>query len=239
MGFTKSAIRSISLVALFVAALPAGAANVCDPTTGTSCVQVDKPASGANTAGASLNRPATKSTYGAATKTATDNGVVVAAASAAPFACIYGSATKTVILQRLFLSGGTLTAVAYNQYVVGKYSTAVSGGTATALAATPYDSNSAASSATNLNVYTAAPTAGNLVGTISAKRTLLQATVAAAAGIPDVIEFDFRTTGSETSGIYLRGTAQGVCVNFGVAPATAVTLAVRLEWTEQATTMEP
>lgn len=227
------------LVALAVVlSLPARAANVCDPTTGTNCAQVDNPASGGNSARALLTRPATKSTYRAATATA-NSGVVVAAASTAPFVCIYGSSTKTVIVQRIYLSGATLTAVAYAAYVAAKYSTAVSAGTPQALTATPMDSNSAAATVTNLNAYTAAPTAGTLVGTISTKRTLLQATTAAAAGVPDVIEFDFRTLGSETSGIYLRGTGQGVCVNFGAAPATAVTLAITLEWTEQATTLEP
>lgn len=239
MGFSKWTTRSTKALALaLVFGLSAQAANVCDPTVGTDCAQVIAPASGASTAKAVGFRPIPKSTYRGSTATAA-TGVVVVAASAAPFACIYGSATKTVIVQRMYLSGASATAVAYASYVVGKYSTAVTGGTATALTATPMDSNSAAASTTNLNVYTAAPTAGTLVGTVSVKRTLIQATTAVAAGVLDVIEFDFRTLGSETSGIYLRGTGQGACVNFGAAPATAVTLSYTVEWTEQATTLEP
>lgn len=238
MGSSRSCTRWASALLAALLSLPATAANVCDPTVGTDCAQVIAPASGASTVRALGVRPLPKSTYRATTATA-QAGVVVAAASVAPFACIYGSSTKTVIVQRMYVSGGTLTAVAYASYVAAKYSTAVTGGTAQALTATPMDSNSAASSVTNLNVYTAAPTAGTLVGTISAKRTLLQSTTAAAAGIPDIVEFDFRTIGSETSGIYLRGTGQGVCLNFGAAPATAVTVSLSLEWTEQAAAVEP
>jgi hypothetical protein len=238
MGRIVSCTRSTDrlALALLLAASVSQAANVCDPTTGTNCAQVAAPGSGASTAKAISVAPTPKSTYGAGTALA-NSGVVVAAASAAPFACITGSASKTVILQRIYVSGATLTAVQYLAYLVSKYNSAASGGTAQAMTAVPYDSTSAAASA-SVTAYTAAPTAGSLVGVLSAKRTLAQATTAAAVGIPDVIEFDFRTTG-ETSGIYLRGTSQQVCVHFGAAPASAVTLSVRVEWTEQPTTLEP
>ena len=203
----------------------------------TSLAQIQVPGSGANTSPALLVRPAPKSTYRAAT-TGANAGQVVVAASAAPFFCLQGSATKTVAVQRIYLSGANLTAVAYASYVVQKYSTAVTAGTATALTAVPLDSNSAASTASLVNVYTAAPTAGTLVGAVAAKKTLLQATTAAAGGVPDVIDFDWRTQG-ENGPVILRGTAQGLCVLFGAAPASAVTLALAVEWTEYATTLEP
>lgn len=168
-----------------------------------------------------------KATYRAATPNS-----VVAAASAAPFFIIQGSATKTIIVQRIIISGGTLTAVAYNSYSATKYSSAISGGTPVVLTAVPMDSTSAPATPNLVQVYTAAPTAGSLVGTLSAKRTLLQATTAAAAGIPDIVEFDFRAI-LETSGIVLRGVAQGLGVNFGAAPATAVTVSLVVEWTEE------
>lgn len=239
MGSSKLPTRLISLalcLALALTWLPAWAANVCDPVTGTNCVEVEAASAGGSAHVAPFDRQdqyhGVKPTYRAGTATA-QSGVVVTAASAAPFFCIQGSATKTIVIQRLFISGGTLTAVAYVAYVVAKYSSAVSGGTATALTQTPMDANSGAATANLVNVYTAAPTAGSLVGTVSVKRTLLQATTAAAAGIPDVVEFDFRTLGSENSGVYLRGTAQGLCANFGAAPATAVTIALVVEWTEE------
>lgn len=183
------------------------------------------------TLGALVETPRIDATYRASTATA-QSGVVVAAASAAPFFAIQGSATKTVTVHRIYVSGATTTAVGYLVYVLAKYSTAITAGTATALTKTPLDSTSAASTVNLCNVYTAAPTAGTLVGTLSTKRTLSQATVAAAAGIPDIVEFDFRTLGSPTSGIVLRGIAEGLALNFGAAPATAATVSVTVEWTE-------
>lgn len=238
MGCIRSGIRSTSLALLLLAGA-AQAANVCDPTTGTDCVNVQIPASGANTTKALVTRTIGKSTYSASTATAA-SGVVVAAASAAPFFCIYGSATKTVIVHRAVVSGPTLTAVAYHAVVAAKYSTAPTGGTPTVLTQVPHDSNSAAGTASLAQVYTAAPTAGTLVGPIMTRRFLSQATTAAAAGIPDVnIEFNFNEGNNDTTGVYLRGTTQGLCLNFGAAPASAVTLSVAMTWTEQASTVEP
>lgn len=168
-----------------------------------------------------------KATYRAATV-----NQVVAAAGTVPFLTIAGSGSKTLIIQRITISGMNLTAVAYVGIEVRKYSTASSGGTAVALVAVPLDSTSSASSATRLNVYTAAPTAGTLVGTVACQRTMGQATTAAAGGIPEVLTFDFRNVG-ESTGIYLRGTAQEIGVAFGAAPGSAITLSCDVEWTEE------
>jgi hypothetical protein len=168
-----------------------------------------------------------KPTYRAAT---TAN--VVAAAGAAIFAVIQGSATKKVTVTKVTLSGPTLTAVAYNSFVIEKYSTAPSGGTATALTKVPTDSNYPAATADTVQVYTAAPTEGTLVGTVACKRVLLQATTAAATGIPDIVTFDF-TGRNRDEGIVLNGVAQGLGIAFGGAPASAVTLGVEIEWTEE------
>jgi len=155
---------------------------------------------------------------------------VVAAAGADVFFVIQGSATKTLTVHRIKLSGPTLTAVAYNSYVVEKFSTAPSGGTATALTKVPLDSASPASTAALCTVYTAAPTEGTLVGTIACQRVLLQATTAAAGGIPDIVSFDFDNR--DDSGVPLKGVAQGLGVAFGAAPASAVTLGLEVEWSE-------
>lgn len=174
------------------------------------------------------NDRGTKATYRAATAS-----TVAAAASTQPFFIIQGSATKTIIVQRITISGASLTAVAYAAYQARKFSTAISGGTPVTLTQTPVDANSAAATANLCQVYTAAPTQGTLVGTIEEQRVLLQATTAAAAGIPDIVVFDFRTTGSENTGVYLRGTSQGLGIGFGAAPGSAVTLSVMVEWTEE------
>lgn len=154
---------------------------------------------------------------------------VVAAAGADIFFTLTGG-SKDIIVRKLTLSGPTLAAVAYNSFVVEKFSTAATGGTATALTKTPLDATFAASTATLCQVYTAAPTEGTLVGTVDCKRVLLQATTAAAGGIPDIVEFDF--TSIDGGGIVLRGSAQGIGCAFGAAPATAVTLGLSVEWQE-------
>lgn len=153
-----------------------------------------------------------------------------AAASTAPFFAIQGSATKTVRVRRVVVSGPTLTAVAYLNILVRKTSTAVSSGTPAALTAVNVDAGSTASTANLINTYTAAPTAGTAVGIVASRRVLGQATTAAAGGYPETtIEFDFRHLG----GIVLSGTAQGLSVSFGSAPGSAVTLSVSVEFEEE------
>jgi hypothetical protein len=155
---------------------------------------------------------------------------VVAPADPTAFFLITGSASKDVLVRKIAVSGATLTAVAYNSYVVEKFSTAFSGGTATALTKVPTDSRFAASTVGTCQVYTAAPTEGTLVGTLACRRVLLQATTAAAGGQPEVVEFDFTTV--DGGGILLRGVAQAVGLAFGGDPASAVTVGVEVEWQE-------
>lgn len=155
---------------------------------------------------------------------------VVAPADPDTFFLINGSATKTVLVRKITVSGGTLTAVAYNSFVVEKFSTAHSGGTATELVRVPLDSTFDAATIATPKVYTAAPTEGTLVGTIACRRVLLEAATAAAGATPTTVEFDF--TDIDGGGVILRGTAQGLGVAFGSDPATAVTVGVEVEWQE-------
>lgn len=169
-----------------------------------------------------------KVTYRAATAAV----LVTATTVSVPFFLIQGSATKTIRVQSIIISGLTLTAVAYVNIGVAKYSTAATAGTATALTKVPVDSNSAAATANLVQVYTAAPTRGTLVGYISARRNLGQATTAAAAGIPEDIHFDF-SDGKDGTTAILRGTAEGIGLEFLVAPASAVSMLLRVEWIEE------
>ena len=146
----------------------------------------------------------------------------------APFFLIQGSATKVVNVKRIILQGPTLTLVEYITPVLTKYSSAPSGGTATALTAVPTDSANPASTANLLTVYTAAPTPGTAVGTLGARKLLAQATTAAAAGmVNDTIDFVFTTP------ITLLGIAEGLGVRLSNAPVSAVTMSVFVEWTEE------
>lgn len=157
---------------------------------------------------------------------------VAAVTADAPFFLIEGSATKVVTVKRIILSGFSLTAVAYIAMNVVKYSTAASGGTATSAPLVPLDSSFAPATASLVKYYTAAPTPGTTVGNIATRRPLLQATTAAAAGIPPVVVFDFSDM-PHTNGVVLRGVAQGLGVEWPVAPASAVTLSAEIEWTEE------
>lgn len=174
------------------------------------------------------NLVAQKRTYRAAT-----TAVLVPAVTVnVPWLVVRGSATQTMRLQRIQISGLTLTAVAYLHVNVAKYSTSASGGTSSALTQVPLDSNSAAGTSAGISVYTAIPTAGNKVGDISSKRFMGQATTAAAAGIPDIVDFDFRNLGEQSS-VVIRGTSQEVGMYWQTAPATTVSMLLEVEWTEE------
>lgn len=168
-----------------------------------------------------------KATYSASTTAV----LVAAVTSPNPFFTIYGSATKIIRVQSIIVSGLTLTAVAYLNIGSRKYSTAVSGGTSTALTKIPFDSASPASTATNINAYTAIPTAGTTVADLSCRRVLGQATTAAASGITQVIDFDFGAT--DGTAPILRGTGEGIGLYWITAPATAVSMLIRVIWTEE------
>jgi hypothetical protein len=168
-----------------------------------------------------------KSTYRAA-----HPSTFAAPAGTASFFIIAGSASKTVKIHKIRISGFRLTTLAVFDVHVKKYSTARVGGTAVALVPTPLDSNFAAATASEVNVFTAAPTDGTLVGTIgSCSRINKSTTVVDGADFAD-IEFRFGDS-PETSAVVLRGTNQYVGVNFGAAPASAVTLTIEVEWTEE------
>lgn len=169
-----------------------------------------------------------KATYRASTTAV----LTPAVTSPNPWFTFYGSGTKTIRVQSIIVSGLTLTAVAYLNIGLRKYSTAVSGGTSTALTKVPMDSTSAASTATNVNVYTAVPTAGTTVGDLTSRRVMGQATTAAATGIPQIVDFDFTPSGDGTS-IILRGTGEGIGLYWITAPATTPSMLLRIEWTEE------
>lgn len=170
---------------------------------------------------------AEKRTY----KASTIIPLVAAVTVNVPIFNIIGSATQTVTVKRITVSGMTLTAVGYFTINVEKLSTASSAGTSTTLPAVPLDSAAAAATAV-VKAYTVAPTKGNLVGTISSWRALWQATSAAAAGVVDYFTFEFGSI-SQTKGVILRGVTQELCLVFPVVLASAGTLSIDIEWTEE------
>lgn len=148
-----------------------------------------------------------------------------------PFFNIIGSASKTITVKRVRVSGMTLTAVGYFAINCEKLSSASTSGTSTTPPCVPMDSNDAVASAV-VRAYTVAPTKGALVGTIASWRALWQATTAAAAGQTWDHQFNFGDM-PETKGVRLRGAAQELALTFPVVLASAGTLAVDIEWTEE------
>lgn len=148
-----------------------------------------------------------------------------------PFFNIIGSATKTVTIKRISVSGMTLTAVGYFTINAEKLSAASTGGTSTTLVATTLDTNNAAVTAI-VKAYTVAPSKGALVGTLKSYRALWQATTAVGTSPTDKYNFDFGDING-SGGVVLRGVAQELALTFPVVLASAGTLAVDIEWTEE------
>lgn len=167
-----------------------------------------------------------KATYAASTVST----VAAAASATAPFFVIYGSASKTIRIQRVVVSGPTTTTLAIQGFELIKYSTAPSGGTATTLTQVPLDSTSSAGTSSLCQVYTAAPTAGTALGTIGSVRMINKSTTAVDGSEMSFYIFDYRNLG-ENSSVVLRGTSQGVGLELHVA--TATTVSVSVEWTEE------
>lgn len=168
-------------------------------------------------------------TYRAATTNA-----VIAPADTTAFFVISGSASATRRVRKIRVGGSTLTTLAVGSVVAQKRSTAQSDGTATTLTRVPLDSVFPAAETDGLvQVYTAAPTDGTLVGTLACRRHIWKsATVVDGAPFAD-LEFDFDNKADDGQvGIPLHGVAQSITLAFGAAPASAITLSVEVEWTE-------
>lgn len=134
------------------------------------------------------------------------------------FAGVIGSATKTIRVLRVTISGVATAATPILTLLV-KRSTANSGSTPVALTKVTHDSNNAALTCTVTTYTTTNPTTGTLVGTVRAKYLNLGAAAGGAAG---EIVWDFTTRNGQ--GIVLRGIAEGLFLNWGGAAVPAGTL---------------
>jgi hypothetical protein len=170
-------------------------------------------------ANAYVNTEARIPTYSAAAS-------IVLAASATDVFTIYGSASTSVRIRRIEISG-VATAAGGMQVSLVKRSAVNTSGTSSAVTAVPHDAADAAATATCL-AYTANPTSGTTVGTI---RTFNLPMPAIAAAVNPIVE----TFGGDRAdkSLVLTGVAQGLAINFngGTVP-TGGTVLISVEWTE-------
>lgn len=165
-------------------------------------------------------RPPTIQTYAASIV-----GLVPLAAGATDLFTISGSATKTVKVLSLHISGNATTAVTVPLSII-KRSATNTGGTSTAPTVTPHDSNNAAGTAVVL-AYTANPTVlGATVGMLDTFKLDLPAS-ATATNVN--LDEDF----NDGQPYVLRGTAQILAINLNTSAITAGNLTVAIHWTEE------
>lgn len=176
-------------------------------------------------------KSSTKASYMAAST------FVAPAASTTDLFEIFGSSTKTVKVLRVEIAYYSAAAAsAIDECFLVRRSTANSGGTSTSLTAIKLDTNNGSATVNSIKSYTANPTTGTLVGTLTSQCfsaiTIPASGNIAIQGQPRLVLFDANLAGQP---IVLRGTSEGVCVNFnGVKPAGSTPkLAVVFYWTEE------
>ena len=160
---------------------------------------------------------------------------LVPAASATDVICLAGSATKTIVLQNIRLSGSG-TAISLPVTLVKRVS-ANTGGTAGSTTANPAntiskrDSNNAAATAVPI-AYTANPTIVDTTPTYidSAELGVVATTVGL---IGSQLFFDYgKDRANLQQAPILRGVAEQICVNLNALSPTAI-LNGSLTWTEE------
>ena len=169
-----------------------------------------------------INQEGRKATYSASTS-------FTIASTATDIFTIYGSATKTVRITRIALSGIQTTA-STGAFQLIKRSSANTGGTTASVTAVPFDSNSTAATATVL-AYTANPTGlGTSVGTLLwFTKEIVTSAFANSDYSPFVIDYANRPS----QAIVLRGTSQGLAIDASGGTFSGNTIRASFEWTEE------
>jgi hypothetical protein len=179
----------------------------------------DRMRSAAGTTGVlAVNTEGTKATYSV--------GIVgfAPAATATDFFNVAGSASKTVRVTRVQLSGVASSAASVAIQLIRR-SSLNTGGTPASATPLAHDTNDTAATATVAS-YGANPTLGSAVGTHRAQQLNLGSNVAG------TITWDF--TLRNAKGLALRGTAQSLSLNWGGAAVPGGTsLAIDVEFTEE------
>lgn len=223
----KIAAGLAALMAL--GALPAQAAQTIvpgkapDPVGAAEAVVLVDPASG-KTIGGGPGQPlyVKNGLQGQATYTAA--GKVTLAASATDVFVLTGSASKTIYVTRVRVSG-TQTSSGLVEVFLQRHSTANTGGTCSAITSAPMASTSAAASAV-FSKCTANPTVGTLAGVVRDEAIPF---VTTASAISQPVEYQFAVQGQP---IVLSGAGQELAVNLGGVTVTGGVAYVTVEWIE-------
>lgn len=174
--------------------------------------------------------PSRKATYAAAT------GMFTAIASATDMLQIYGSATKTIKILKIFASYTTATASSTNIFFLIKRSADNSNSQSpSSPTKIPLDSAFAAATAIVRNYATGGtnPTVGAAVGNVDVRTCQSQmASAYNSGGLSPLVLFDADKFGAP---IVLRGVAEGLVVNNnGATPVgTTPTVGFTIIWTEE------
>jgi FtsH-binding integral membrane protein len=158
---------------------------------------------------------------------------LVPAASATDIFCISGSATKTIKVNRISLSGTAGTAVTTPVVLLRRTSLDTGGTPATGTAlpvAGAFDSSNPTASAV-LTAYTANPTIVDSSPTYLAAPAVSFG-VTTTVSDPDELLFG-TAVGFYNQPIILRGAAQQVCLNLNAVSISSGVLAISIQWTEE------
>lgn len=174
----------------------------------------------ANTYTGNVNTQGTKTTY----RASTGNNAIDAAGG---FFQLQGSASKTIRINKVSVTG-TLTTTSNGIIILGKYSTAITGGTnPTAPTVVALDSTNAAGTAVPL-VWSAVGTLGTLIGEVAREKNAWTADTL--VNRPAV--FDFGTSNGQA--LVLRGTAEFVVIRTsGFTSYAGANWNAWIEWTEE------
>lgn len=157
------------------------------------------------------------------------------AASATDIACIAGSATKTVYINHIGISGvaGTLVTA---PFTILRRAAVDTGGTAATTTANwantiaENDTNNPSPTATLIS-YSANPTINDTSPTYLRSRSVTLPTAAAGTvTVPGVYDWDPTSFGERPT---LRGAAEQICINLNATSVASGLLQLSIEWTEE------
>lgn len=148
------------------------------------------------------------------------------AVSATDVFTLTGSATKTIRVTKVEVSGIATAAGAFTIQLL-KRSTADTAGTSSTPTRVPHDSTSGAATATVL-AYTANPTTGNLIGLVGLRKITLTTAAGGLVNVPQYLDY----TRNEKA-VILRGTSEVLAVNLNGVTVTGGAFDVAVTWTEE------